>query len=85
MVLGDLNESQERDRAALAPLRAAFAEVDPAGRLATSPNDPGDQVAVPRDKIDYVFFRGLTSTAPPSVPWVPGSDHRPVIGAVRPR
>jgi endonuclease/exonuclease/phosphatase family metal-dependent hydrolase len=83
VVLGDLNEARGRDPAALAPLRDAFAEVDPDGRLTTSPNDPGDPGSVPRDKIDYVFFRGLAPVAPPSVPWVPASDHRPVIGTLR--
>jgi endonuclease/exonuclease/phosphatase family metal-dependent hydrolase len=84
VVVGDLNESQQRDPAATAPLRAAFAEVDPGGRFPTIPNDPADPAAAPRDKIDYLFFRGLVAVGPATVPWVPASDHRPVIGTLGP-
>ncbi|HEY2225429.1 endonuclease/exonuclease/phosphatase family protein [Actinomycetospora sp.] len=84
VVVGDLNEPQGQDPAAMAPLRDGFAEVDPDGRFPTSGNDPEAPDAPAQEKIDYVFFRGLFSAGPPTVPWVPGSDHRPVIGTLRP-
>jgi endonuclease/exonuclease/phosphatase family metal-dependent hydrolase len=83
VVVGDLNEPQGQDPAAMAPLRDAFAEVDPDGRFPTSENDPGNPDTPPQEKIDYVFFRGLRSAGPATVPWVPASDHRPVIGILR--
>jgi endonuclease/exonuclease/phosphatase family metal-dependent hydrolase len=84
VVLGDLNVSQERDPGTLAPLRDGFAEVDPDRQLRTSVNDPDDPDAMPRDEIDYVFARGLTSVEPAAAPWTPASDHRPLIGTLRP-
>ncbi|MCD2197557.1 endonuclease/exonuclease/phosphatase family protein [Actinomycetospora endophytica] len=84
VVVGDLNEPQGADPAATAPLRDRFGEVDPDGNLPTSPNDPGNPAAPAREKIDYLFFRGLVSVVPPAVPWVPASDHRPVIGTLGP-
>lgn len=83
VVVGDLNEPQGQDPAAMAPLRDGFAEVDPDGRFPTSPNDPGDPAAPAQEKIDYVFFRGPAPTGPATAPWVPASDHRPVIGTFR--
>jgi endonuclease/exonuclease/phosphatase family metal-dependent hydrolase len=83
VVLGDLNVSQERDPAALAPLRDGFAEIDPQRRLRTSPNDPDDPDAAPVDEIDHVFVRGLVVVEPTAAPWTPSSDHRPLIGTLR--
>jgi endonuclease/exonuclease/phosphatase family metal-dependent hydrolase len=83
VVLGDLNVSQERDPGILAPLREAFAEVDPERRLRTSANDPDDPGVTPLDEIDYVFVRGLAPVEPAAAPWTPWSDHRPLIGTLR--
>ena len=77
LLLGDLNVAP--DDARLDPLRASFAEVDPAGRLPTGGNDPDTPDAPALIKIDYVFQRGLDPAAPPRAPWVPSSDHRPLI------
>jgi endonuclease/exonuclease/phosphatase family metal-dependent hydrolase len=84
VVLGDLNVSQERDPGVLAPLREGFVEVDPDRRLRTSANDPDDPDVAPLDEIDYVFARGLASVEPAAAPWTPSSDHRPLIGTLRP-
>jgi endonuclease/exonuclease/phosphatase family metal-dependent hydrolase len=85
VVLGDLNADQERDPGVLAPLRERFVDIDPDGRLRTSPNDPDDPDVVPLDEIDHVFVRGLASAGPASAPWTPSSDHRPLVGTLRPR
>ena len=84
VVLGDLNVGEDQP-ALLAPLRDRFAEVDPDRRLPTFENDPGDPDRLPQDKIDYLFFRGQESVDPPTVPWAPASDHRPLIGTLRTR
>lgn len=80
LVLGDLNTTP--DDVALAPLRAGFAEVDPPGRLPTSGNRPDAPGAPAATKIDYVFHRGLVATSV-TAPWVPSSDHRPLVAALR--
>lgn len=83
VVLGDLNVPFGRGRT-LAPLSDHFAEVDPSGRLPTSVNRP-DAPNLPADnKIDYIFYRDLGSPRPAEAPWVPSSDHRPLIGVLRP-
>jgi endonuclease/exonuclease/phosphatase family metal-dependent hydrolase len=84
VVVGDLNADQERDPDVLAPLRERFVDIDPEGRLRTSPNDPDDPDVGPRDEIDHVFVRGLAPVGPAAAPWTPSSDHRPVIGTLRP-
>ncbi len=83
VVLGDLNVGEEQD-ALLAPLREHFAEVDPGRRVPTFENDPARPSTPPLTKIDYVFFRGPGSGGPPTAPWVPSSDHRPLIGTLSP-
>ncbi|MEJ2862815.1 endonuclease/exonuclease/phosphatase family protein [Actinomycetospora flava] len=71
VLLGDLNVGPAEPE--LAPLRQGFAEVDPAGRYATTD----------RGKIDYIFLRGLAPVGPLQVPEVTASDHRPLVADVR--
>jgi endonuclease/exonuclease/phosphatase family metal-dependent hydrolase len=71
VVMGDLNVAP--DAPELAPLRAGFTEVDPAGRPTTS-----------RGKIDYLFVRGPAIVGDPEAPAVTASDHRPLITTLRP-
>jgi endonuclease/exonuclease/phosphatase family metal-dependent hydrolase len=80
VVLGDLNVPLG---AVPGPL-GEFAEVDPGGRLPTSDNRTDTPGAPAVEKIDYIFHRGLAVSSPPAAPWVPSSDHRPLISALRP-
>ena len=83
VVLGDLNVPVDQE-GVLAPLRGGFDEVDPSGSLRTSGNRPDAPAAPALEKIDYIFHRGLSTASPAAAPWVPSSDHRPLIGALRP-
>jgi endonuclease/exonuclease/phosphatase (EEP) superfamily protein YafD len=82
IVLGDLNVP-----AGAGPVPGplgAFDEVDPDGRLPTSDNRADTPGAPAAEKIDYIFHRGFVASSPPAAPWVPSSDHRPLIAALRP-
>ncbi|PVZ11050.1 endonuclease/exonuclease/phosphatase family protein [Actinomycetospora cinnamomea] len=70
VLLGDLNVGPGAPE--LAPLRAAFTEVDPAGELTTTA----------RGKIDYIFHRGLAVVGGPETPEVTASDHRPLVATL---
>jgi endonuclease/exonuclease/phosphatase family metal-dependent hydrolase len=82
VVLGDLNVPAEAGDVP-GPL-GGFDEVDPDGRLPTSDNRADTPGAPADEKIDYIFHRGLVASSPPTAPWVPSSDHRPLIAALRP-
>jgi endonuclease/exonuclease/phosphatase family metal-dependent hydrolase len=70
VVMGDLNVGPAAPE--LAPLRAGFDEVDPAGALPTTG----------RGKIDYVFFRGLAMVGDAETDEVTASDHRPLVATL---
>lgn len=72
VVVGDLNVPVRAPE--LAPMRRAFAEVDPAGRYPTT-----------FEKIDYIFARGLDVLDAPETPGVTSSDHRPLLATLRVR
>ncbi|MCO1657318.1 endonuclease/exonuclease/phosphatase family protein [Pseudonocardia humida] len=83
VVLGDLNMGPDDPR--LDGLqRAGLRDVDEGRNSPTSDNRVEEPGSPARNKIDYLFVKGLERVGDPQTFWVPSSDHRPLVATLRP-